>query len=300
MFLDTQPMEFRDDGDAALDEFRGQAPAEVRALLKRLQEGNVLVNLNASDGTAYTTTIWTLDVARGVMTLSADANDPRLQRLMDTDEVVVVAYLESIKLQFDLGSLLLVHGGRSSALQAPLPGVIYRFQRRGNYRVRPIARSTPVARLRHPQVADMALALRIIDVSLGGCALALPDDVPPLQPGIRISGVVLELDADTRFETRLELHHITATNPDAGGVRLGGSMICPPTPSARCSATSTIVCFSARSAGPGLRRPNRPPPRCRSRRGGTPPTPHRPRPRRTKQAGRRWSADRSTARGRCR
>lgn len=224
MSLDTQPMELDDRDDGGLTEFRVQAPAEVRALLKSLHDRNVLINLNVN-GTAYTTTIWTLDAARGTLTLSADANDPRLQRLLDADEVVVVAHLDSIKLQFDLASLLLVHGGQSSALQAPWPRVIYRFQRRGSYRVRPLGQSSPMAHMRHPQRPELVLALRIIDVSLGGCALALPADAPRLQPGLEVKNVTIELDAETRFETKLKLHHVTAINPDASVERLGCSMV---------------------------------------------------------------------------
>jgi c-di-GMP-binding flagellar brake protein YcgR len=232
MFLDTQPMALDERDDGGMAEFRVQAPAEVRALLKSLHDGNVLVNLNAS-GTAYTTTIWTLDAARRTLTFSADANDSRLQRLLDADEIVVVAYLDSIKLQFDLAALLLVHGGQSSALQAPWPRVVYRFQRRGSYRVRPLGQSSPMARMRHPLRPEQVLALRIIDVSLGGCALALPADAPRLRPGQEIRGVTIELDAETRFETKLKLHHVTAINPDASVARLGCSMVELPADSER-------------------------------------------------------------------
>lgn len=226
MFLDTQPVDLGDDADdPSLEPFRVRAACEVRALLKQLHDGNVLINLNASDGTSYTTTIWALDGTRGVMSLSADTADPRLQQLIDAEEVMVVGYLESIKLQFELESLMLVHGGRSSALQAPWPQQMYRFQRRGSYRVRPVGRGTPVARFVHPQRPELTVALRIIDVSLGGCALALPADGPALRPGIEIPAVTLELDSDTRFVTTLRLHHVTAINPGADGVRLGCGMV---------------------------------------------------------------------------
>jgi c-di-GMP-binding flagellar brake protein YcgR len=45
----------------------------------------------------------------------------------------------------------------------------------------------------------MQLALRVLDVSIGGCALLLPADVPALEPGVTLQGVEIELDADTRF-----------------------------------------------------------------------------------------------------
>lgn len=233
MFLDTQPMTFDDAPGGGFDEFRVGAPPEVRSLLKQLQDGAVLVNLNASDGTAYTTTLWSLDSSRGTMSFAADAGDPRLQALLDADEIVAVAYLDSVKLQFDLDGIVLVRGGQSSALQTTIPRTLYRFQRRTAYRVRPLVRSMPVARLRDPAHPDAPLALRIVDVSLGGCALALPADVPAPQPGSVLGPVVLELDADTRIETRLRLHHITAINPGVDGARLGCSMLDLPAASER-------------------------------------------------------------------
>lgn len=226
-FLDTQPMDLQGlaGEPGGLAEFRVSAPAEVAALLKKLLDGGELVNLNAPGGLAYTTRLWTIDTAAGLIGFSADGDDARVQQLVDAQEVAVVGYLDSIKLQFDLRSVVLVRGGRHSALRAPIPRTLYRFQRRSSYRVRPLSRSTPLARLRHPSIPEMALALRVVDVSIGGCALFLPDDVPPLSPGVTLNEVSIELDADTHFVTGLRVQHVSALNPQARGTRLGCAMV---------------------------------------------------------------------------
>ena len=82
-------------------------------------------------------------------------------------------------------------------------------------------RTAPVARLRHTDIAEMQLALRLMDVSIGGCALFLPADVPPMQVGGVMNQAEIELDADTRFHVNLRLQHVTSLNADASGVRLG-------------------------------------------------------------------------------
>ena len=51
---------------------------------------------------------------------------------------------------------------RACALQAAMPRDLYRFQRRGAYRVRTMERSSPMARLRHPSIPDMVLSLRVL------------------------------------------------------------------------------------------------------------------------------------------
>lgn len=211
----------------ALDDFRITSSAEVLALLKQLADGNVLVNLNSSNGGVYTSTVWALDPDRGTLSFSADADDNQVQALVESEDAVAVAYLDSIKLQFDAHGLVLVRGGRASALNCAFPREVFRFQRRNGFRVRPLLRATPMARVRHPMIPDMSLQLRVLDVSIGGCALFLPDDVPPLQPGITINNVQIDLDVDTRITTTLRLQHVTSIQPDSRGVRLGCEMVNP-------------------------------------------------------------------------
>jgi c-di-GMP-binding flagellar brake protein YcgR len=181
--------------------------------------------LNAPDGSAVSATLWTFDADRDMVSFSAVPNDPQLRALIECDEAVVVGHLDSVKLQFDVNDLVLVHGGKSSALHAQFPREMFRFQRRNGFRVPPLARSTPVARLRHPMIPDMQLSLRVLDVSIGGCALFLPDDVPPLDPGVLMNGAQIDLDADTRVKCSLRLQHVTSINPESRGVRLGCEMV---------------------------------------------------------------------------
>lgn len=206
------------------DSFRITAPEQVAALLRELLDEGATVHLSAPDGSAYTTTVWTVDAQRRKISFSADGGDPQLQALVDAGEATAVAYLDNIKLQFDLQQLLLVHGHRACALQAAMPGELFRFQRRSSFRVRPVSRHAPGVQLRHPALPDMLLSLRVLDISLSGCAIFLPDDVPPLPPGVEVHGVRVELDANTRFDGALRLHHVTSLNPSSGGMRLGCSL----------------------------------------------------------------------------
>ncbi len=215
------PLESLSAQNGGLDEFRITAPREIVAILKQFQDGNVLLNLNGSNGAMLSTTLWSLDPARGQLSFSADANAPVTQRLIECDEAVAVGYLDSIKVQFDVQGLVLVRGVGGSAISARLPRELFRFQRRNAFRVRPLLRTSPVARVRHPAIAEMQLALRVIDVSIGGCALFLPDDVPAMQPGMVMNQVQLDLDADTRVLANLRLQHVSVLNADARGARLG-------------------------------------------------------------------------------
>ena len=222
MFLDTQPASLGNDG--GLDPwgpFRVDSLTERAALMRQLRDGSVPINLSAPDGHALTTALWSFDPAQNRVVFSASEVDPRLQRLVEADEAVAVAYLDSVKVQFDLHDLVLVRGARACALQAAMPRDLYRFQRRGAYRVRTLEQHSPTAGLRHPAMPDMTLALRVLDVSVGGCALFLPADVPAIEPGSTLAGVQIELDADTRFSAPLRIHHVTSLGNSDRGVRLG-------------------------------------------------------------------------------
>ena len=194
----------------AIDEFRVGHPTEVLALMRELADTNALLHLCAANGAAYSTMLWALDAPRQCLSMAADAQTPALLALVEAGEATAVAYLDSIKLQFDLRHLVLVHASQASALQAAWPEAVYRFQRRESFRVRVPASAAPTACLHHPTLPEMQLALRLLDVSMGGCALALPADVPALAAGTQLTGVRIDLDADTHFETTISLQHVSA------------------------------------------------------------------------------------------
>jgi c-di-GMP-binding flagellar brake protein YcgR len=216
MFSDTRPAPL--DG---LDDFRIAGTAEVRALIKSLQDRNVALSISASNGAQCSATIWSMDTAHHKLALSVDNHSPAVQQVIEADEAVAVGYLDQVKLQFDVADRLLVRSGHHAVMQASVPHEMFRFQRRASFRVRTLERSQPTASFRHPQMPEMRLDLRVLDVSLGGCALFLPLSMPGVQPGIRIQGVSLTLDTDTQFVTSLVLHHVTSIQPQITGVRLG-------------------------------------------------------------------------------
>ncbi|HET8869578.1 MAG TPA: flagellar brake protein [Aquabacterium sp.] len=204
-----------------LDDYRITSAVEIQALLKQILESNALVTLSGPQGASHTTLLWAVDTSRGVICFSAEADDPSLESLLESDEVVAVAYLDSIKVQFDVEGLVHVHGGHHSALNAQIPKEVFRFQRRDSFRVKPFSSHSPQAQFRHPGMPDMMLNLRILDVSLGGMALFLPDSIPMVEAGSKIGRCIVDLDGDTRIEAGMKIHHVTVLHPEYHGARLG-------------------------------------------------------------------------------
>lgn len=185
-------------------------PLEVQQLLRQLLAGGVPVHLVSAQGDALSAQLGWLDVEHGRMSLTVDDGSARLQRVAQCGEAVAVAYLDRVRLQFDVEDMTRVHGQAGSVLGARIPSAVHRLQRRQAFRVRTGGAIAPRATLRHPSIPDMQLTLRIVDLSRGGCALQVPDDLPGLQPGTQLNGALVELDADTRFHVSLRLQHVTA------------------------------------------------------------------------------------------
>ena len=224
--METLPMPLQalSEQNGGLDEFRISDPYEIQALLRQLCDTGALLTLCAPNGSSYTTMLWAVDASRNVVCFSAETHDPRLHAMLEAGEVVAVGYLDSIKLQFDVTGLVMVRSGANAALNAGYPKEIYRFQRRSSYRVKPLLNNVPAAHMRHPAIPDMRIELRILDLSLGGVALFLPDDLPDVEPGVQINDCQIELDADTILHVGLLVHHVTSLNHESKGKRLGCEM----------------------------------------------------------------------------
>lgn len=222
MFEDTSPAALEAHGNTdRYGEFRVTQRQERVALLRQLRDGSAPVILSAPGGATVATTLWSLDAATDRLHFAVEPNHPQLNRLLDAGEATAVSYLDSVKLQFDLASPLLVRGIGTASLQCRFPLELYRFQRRGAYRVRTVQRHSPNAAFRHPSIPDMKVELPVIDVSVGGCSLWLPQDVPALQAGTRLVEVAIWLDPQTQFSASMNLQHVGDYFPGDKGVRLG-------------------------------------------------------------------------------
>lgn len=222
LFLDTLPAAL--DGGSSDDpwfEFRVSSPVEVVNLLRQLRDSSVPINLTPpGGGLPYCTTLWALDTATHRVSFSASDSVAGLKELLAKRDAVAVAYVENVKLQFDVADLTLVKGVRASALMCSAPAQIYRFQRREYFRVRTDPRQSPRGLARHPGRPELSVALRVLDVSEGGCGLLVPPETPPIRGGSVMQQVRFELDTEARFVAGVTVRHVAEIR-GGGGTRLG-------------------------------------------------------------------------------
>jgi hypothetical protein len=158
-----------------------------------------------------------------------------LHRLGEADEAVAVAYLSSIKLQFDLGGMRV----RDGELVACYPRELFRFQRRNAFRVRtepppqlaarygrlqPILSGGPELLLGDPSVPTARRRLRVLDISHGGLSVLLPVPDPTLTLGSRIPAACLELTPSLPIHIALRVVRCDPVAGPEGPQRLGCEM----------------------------------------------------------------------------
>ena len=211
--------------EAATEELRVTAAAEIAAYLRQLQRENAAVLLNGPPGRSLTSRIATLDADAGVLGLEIGTDPEGIsQALVASGEITAVAYLGAIKLQFELDDAVLVSGEQGAVLRSSLPERLYRFQRRQSFRVQPSGSIYP--RVVLPGGEQPGRALRVLDISIGGLALAMPADSTPLPAGHVADSLVLELDRMTALRIALLPHHASPISGDAHGtLQLGCSFV---------------------------------------------------------------------------
>lgn len=216
--------------EAASEEFRVGSAAEIAAYLQQLQRDQTPVVLHGPPGRSLGCRVSTVDTGADVLGLEI-GNDPDgiSQALVAEGDIVAVAYHGAVKLQFDLDTAVLVSGAQGAVLRTSLPQQLYRFQRRQAFRVQPAGNLYPRVVLPVDAGADpdsqplAGRTLRVLDISIGGLALALPAGLglpPSLQLGHVSPGVTLELDRLSALAVHLLPHHASPL-PGSGSLASG-------------------------------------------------------------------------------
>jgi len=219
----------------ASSEHRVAAALAIRAHLVELIGQGVVATLVTPDGATLSARLVHEDTTARQLRFEPLGDAAAVARLVLADEAVVVAYLASVKLQFDLSGLRVNDG----ELVSCYPRELFRFQRRAAYRVRtepppqlaarmgrllPIVIGGPALLLGESALADRRHRLRVLDISHGGLALLLPAGDASLSPGDRVPAACLELSAGRTIQIALRVVRAEPLASPAGAQRLGCEM----------------------------------------------------------------------------
>ncbi|MBV8034381.1 flagellar brake protein [Roseateles sp.] len=203
--------------EATPEELRVASSAEITAYLQQLQREGADLMLAGPQGQSLSSRIVALDADADLIGLEIGADPEGIsQALVAQGEITAIAYVSTIKLQFEVEASVLVSGEQGAVLRGTLPTRLYRFQRRQSFRVQPAGSAYP--RVIVPDGAEHGRALRVLDISVGGLALALPPDFTALAPGHAAEGLTLELDRISALRITLLPHHASPISGDASGM----------------------------------------------------------------------------------
>ncbi|MBV8501833.1 MAG: flagellar brake protein [Paucibacter sp.] len=200
----TQPPE-------ELGEFRVASSAEIAAILRQLQESQTLITLISEGDAPLVSRICELDLANGKLGLELPTGSASY--VCKGLEMTAEAFLNDIRVQFELAPPQKLGSGIDAMLSASLPAIIYRFQRRRAFRVKPHSRAPQAAVV--PAEGGSVQRLRVLDVSMGGIALLMPPGNPIWATGQLLEAEV-ELDRHTHFKASLRIQHTMQSDESLG------------------------------------------------------------------------------------
>ena len=230
-FLDTELAAInRLDSTSPWGRFRVTDPRQRLATLRELWRGDAPLSLGQPGGPQVAATLWAVDEVQGRLHFTVNDTSPKADTVMALRELWAAAYLEDTKVQFSLrrqvpdGSLSAPpgHGPKlARTLFSDAPELMLMLPRRRAVRVRRSAQQTPWLHFAHPLLPETPMTLRAIDISTSGCGLWRPAEALPLQPGLELRAVEVELDDESIFFTDMRVQHATPSGGPRAGTVVG-------------------------------------------------------------------------------
>ncbi len=206
-----------------LERFAIYSRSEIAGLLRQLRDKQVLVTLYYDQAAGFTVSN-VLEVNEGFEELILDrTSDAAAQKaIYASKQLVVVAFLDNVKLQFSVGAAEAVeHQGRP-AFRVRLPQQLLRMQRRGAYRRQPPAVRPATCLVPSPGKKGQYESVRVLDLSVGGLALFVHPVQFSLPADHTLENCYLDLPDIGQITVTLRVRYVDDVQASNDGVRRCG------------------------------------------------------------------------------
>jgi len=206
-----------------LERFAIYSRSEIASLLRQLRDRQVLVTLYYDQAAGFTVSN-VLEVNEGFEELILDrTSDAVAQKVIyASTHLVVVAFLDNVKVQFSVGAVEAVeHQGRP-ALRMRLPQQLLRMQRRGSYRRQPPAVRPATCLVPSPGQKGQYESVRVLDLSVGGLALIVHPVQFALPADYTLENCYLDLPDIGQITVTLRVRYVDDDQVSRDGVRRCG------------------------------------------------------------------------------
>lgn len=195
---------------ADIEHFQVYSRVEILSLLRAIRDQRVLLTIYFSRGEDFmVTTLLSVNPEFEELVLDAGADRAQNQRMLASQGLIAVAFIDKIKVQFSTQRAEPTSFEGQDAIRIRLPESVLRLQRRDYYRV-----SAPVARpvkcsVASPKAPTQRLELIVSDVSGGGIGVMVDPALLAAQPGLLLKDFRLDLGEIGEVQGTLEVRHVS-------------------------------------------------------------------------------------------
>ncbi|MDD2873663.1 MAG: flagellar brake protein [Azoarcus sp.] len=188
-----------------------QSPREIRQLLTSLVTGRALVSAQLSPGNqSFLTAVLGLADDDTALLLDGSAEESINARIEQAAQITCITQLQNIRIQFQVENPTRIQVDGRPAFRLLLPASVLRLQRREFYRLQTPVTHSVICEL--PIVGGesnrMPVEVRIIDISSGGIAIAVPPSDFVFEPHMEFRGCTLRLPEAEPIGTRLMVRNL--------------------------------------------------------------------------------------------
>ena len=186
-------------------------PREIVQLFHRLAAERALVTAYLAPGNqSFLTLILGLTPEDGAVLLDGSSAEAINRQVERAERVTCITQLEGVRVQFSLEHPARTGTDASPMFGTPLPTEVLRLQRRDFYRLSTPVTQTVVCTI--PLGANHGgrgrVDMRILDISAGGVAVAVPPSGIHLEPGMSFAGCQLKLPDSEPIPAQLTVRNL--------------------------------------------------------------------------------------------
>ncbi len=195
---------------------------EILRILRGLSKRHEMVSAFFNNGRdLLLTSIIEVDANNNNVILDYGSNEALNNRILASDRIIFVSFLDSVKIQFVATQIKLTGYEGASAFQIVLPNEVLQLQRREYYRL-PTPIINPLT-CRVPLANDHSIEVTLTDIGAGGVGIIIGSDAEAaLKPGEIFPGSRIELPGIGTLEVTLRVQSTFTVTLKNGSTALRG------------------------------------------------------------------------------
>lgn len=192
------------------ERYQVRDPIEIRHLLSTLVTRRALITARQNPGNQSFLTALLAVNNDGTLLLDGSAEETINEWVQTAAQLTCITQLQNVRIQFNVNTPARIAYEGRPAFRTALPGSVLRLQRREFYRLQtPVTQTVNcIIPLSTTTGTQVTVSVRIIDISGGGVAVAVPPREMEFAPHMEFPGCTLHLPDVEPISTRLVVRNV--------------------------------------------------------------------------------------------